>query len=96
MKQSQLQKFVTPELVTPVVTPIQEKAQAANTVSQNLECYLTQNVVFDTNTDFGQLCGETTKKPPPIEVNVIIDKAGVRQPLKSIGAMLNELSKASK
>ena len=87
--------FVTPELISPVITPIQEIAQAANAVSQNLECYLTQDVVVDTNTDVGQLCGETTKKMLPIEVNIVIDKAGIQQPLKSIGEMLNELPKAS-
>ena len=92
---AEISPFVTPELMTLVFTPIQEKAQAADTVSQNLKCYLTQNVVVDTNTNLGQLCGETTKKPPPIEVNVIINEAGVWQPLKSIGAMLNELSKSS-
>ena len=59
------------------------------------QCYLTQNVVVDTNPDLGQLCGETTKKLPPIEVNIVIDKAGIWQPLKSIGEMLNELPKAS-
>ena len=91
---AEISPFVTPELITPVVTPIHKIAQAANAVSQNLECYLTKNVV-DTNTDLGQLCGETTKKPPPIEVNIVIDKAGIRQPLKSIGEMLNELPKAS-
>ena len=58
---AEISPFVTPDLITPVVTPIQEKAQATNAVSQNLECYLTQNVVVDTNTDLGQLCGETTK-----------------------------------
>ena len=82
-------------MVTPVVTPIQEIAQATDAVSQNLECYLTQNVVVDTNTDLGQLFGETSKKPPPIEVNIVIDKAGIWQPLKSISEMLNELPKAS-
>ena len=92
---AEISPFVTLELVTPVETPIQKKAQAADAVSQNLECYLTQNVVVDTNTDLGQLCGETTKKPPPIEVNIVIDKAGFWQPLKSIGEMLNELPKAS-
>ena len=87
---------MTPELITPVVTPIQEVAQAADAVSQNLECYLTsKNVVADTNTDLGQLCGETTKIPLPIEVNIVIDKAGIWQHLKSIGEMLNRLPKAS-
>ena len=32
---------------------------------------------------------------PPIEVNIVIDEAGIWQPLKSIGEMLNELPKAS-
>ena len=58
--------------MTPVVTPVQEKAQATDAVSQNLECYLTQNVVVDTNTDLGQLCGEITKKPLLIAVNIVI------------------------
>ena len=49
----------------------------------------------DTNTDLGQLCGEITKKLPPIGVNIVIDNAGIQQPLKSIGEMLNELPKAS-
>ena len=90
---AEISPFVTPELITPVITPIQEIAQTANTVSQNLGHYLTQNVV-DTNTDLGtegQLCGETVKMPLPIEVNIMIDEAGVQQPLKSIGEMLNEL-----
>ena len=91
---AEISPFVTPELMTPVVTPVQEKAQAVAAVSQNLECYLTQNVVVDTNSDLGQLYGETTKKLPPIEVNLVIDKAGIWQPLKSIGAMLDELPKA--
>ena len=76
---AEISPFVTPELITPVITPIQEMAQTADTVSQNLEHYLTQNVV-DTNTDLGsegQLCGETVKMPPPIEVNIMIDEAGV-------------------
>ena len=76
---AEISPFMTPELITPVITPIQEIAQTANTVSQNLEHYLTQKVVVDTNTDLGskgQLCGETVKMPPPIEVNMI-DEAGV-------------------
>ena len=77
---AEISPFVTPELITPVITPIQERAQTADTVSQNLEHYLTQNVVVDTNTDLGskgQLCGETVKMPLPIEVNIMIDEAGV-------------------
>ena len=92
---TEISPFVTLELITPVVTPVQEKAQATDAVSQNHECYLTQNVVIDTNTDLGQLCGETTKKPLPIKVNIVIDEAGIWQPLKSIGAILNELPKAN-
>ena len=94
---AEISPFVTPELLTPVVTPIQEIAQATDTVSQNLECYLTQNVVVDTNTDLGsgQLCGETTKKLLPIEVNIVIDEVGIWQPLKSIGEMQDKVPKAS-
>ena len=92
---AKISPFVTPELITLVVTSIQEIAQATDAVSQNLECYLTQNVVVDTNTDLGQLCSETTKKTLPIEVNIVIDEGGIWQPLKSIGEMLNELPKAT-
>ena len=77
---AEISPFVTPELITHVTTPIQEIAQTANTVSQNLEHYLTQNVVVDTNTNLGlegQLCGETVEMSPPIEVNIMIDEAGV-------------------
>ena len=93
---AEISPFVTPELITSVITPIQEIAQTADTVSQNLGHYLTQNVVVDSNTDLGsegQLHGETVKMP--IEVNIMIDEAGVRQSLRSIGEMLNELPKAS-
>ena len=86
---------MTPELITPVVTPIQEKAQAADAVSQNLECYLTQNVVVDTNTDYVSYVVKLLKIPLPIEVNIVIAKAGIWQPLKSVGEMLNELPKAN-
>ena len=95
---AEISSFVTPELITPVITPIQEIAQTANTVSQNFEHYLTQDVDVDTNTDLdskGQLYGETLKMPPPIEVNITIDEAGVWQPLRSIGEMLDELPKVS-
>ena len=50
---AEISPFVTPELITLVITPIQEIAQTANTVSQNLEHYLTQNVDVDTSTDLG-------------------------------------------
>ena len=75
--------FITPELVTPVITPVQENIQVATPVTQSLEQYLTQNavnMVNDTNTDLeteGQLSGEVVKNPPPIEVNIVIDEAGI-------------------
>ena len=37
-------------------------------------------MVNDTNTDLGiegQLSGEVVKNPPPIEVNIVIDEAGI-------------------
>ena len=34
------------------------------------------------------------KNPPPIEVNIVIDEAEIRQPSKSIGEMLDELPKS--
>ena len=58
---AEISPFVTPELITLVVTPNTRNSSSCQ-CSQNLECYLTQNVVVDTNTDSGQLCGDTTKK----------------------------------
>ena len=54
-------------------------------------------MVNDTNTDLeteGQLSGEVVKNPPPIEVNIVIDKAGIQKPSKSIGEMLDEFPKS--
>ena len=85
--------FVTLELVTPVITPVQEDIQVVTPVTQSLEQYLTQNVVDmvdDTNTE-GQLNGKIVRNS--IEVNKVIDEAGIRQPSKSIGEMLNKLPK---
>ena len=90
--------FVTPELVTPVITPVQENIQVITPVTQSLEQYLTQNVVDmvdDTNTDLeteGQLNGKIVRNS--IEASIVIDEAGIRQPSKSIGEMLNELPKS--
>ena len=90
--------FVTPELVTPVITLVQENIQVITPVTQSLEQYLTQNVVDmvdDTNTDLeveGQLNGKIVRNS--IETNIVIDEAGIWQPLKSIGEMLNELPKS--
>ena len=92
--------FITPELVTLVITQVQEDIQVITPVTQSLEQYLTQNavdMVDDTNTDLeteGQLNGEIIKNPSPIEVNIVIDETGIRQPLKSIGEMLDELPKS--
>ena len=92
--------FVTPELVTPVITPVQENIQVITPVTQSLEKYLTQNdvnMVNDTNTNLeteGQLNGETVKNPPPIEANIVIGEAGIWQPSKPIGEMLDELPKS--
>ena len=82
--------FVTLELVTPVITPVQE-IQIVTLVTQSLEQYLTQNVVDivdDTNTE-GQLNGKIVRNS--IEANIVIDEAGIWQPSKSIGEMLNKL-----
>ena len=95
---AEISPFVTPELITPVITPIQEIAQTADTVSQNFEHYLTQDVDVDTNADLdskGQLYGETVKMPLMIEVNITIDEAWVWQPLRSIGEMLDEIPKVN-
>ena len=89
--------LVTPDLVTPVITPVQENMQVITSVTQSLEKYLTQNVVDmvgDTNTDLeteGQLNDKIVRNS--IEINIVIDEAGIQQPSKSIGEMLNKLPK---
>ena len=57
---AEISPFVTPELITPVITSIQEITQTANTVSQNLGHYLTQNVV-DTGTGVTSTLGLGSK-----------------------------------
>ena len=54
-------------------------------------------MVDDTNTDLeteGQLNGKIVRNSPPIEANIVINEAGIWQPSKSIGEMLNELPKS--
>ena len=54
-------------------------------------------MVNDTNTDLeteGQLNGEIIRNPSPIEVNIVIDEAGIWQPSRSIGEMLDKLPKS--
>ena len=54
-------------------------------------------MVDDTNTDLeteGQLNGKIIRNSPPIEANIVIDEAGIWQPSKSIGEMLDELPKS--
>ena len=51
-------------------------------------------MVDDTNTDLeteGQLNGKIVRNS--IEMNIVIDEAGIWQPSKSVGEMLNELPK---
>ena len=87
--------FVTPELVTPTITPVQESVQVIAPITQSLEQYLTQDVidvVDDTNTE-GQSNNEIGRNS--IETNIVINEAGIRQPLKSIGEMLNELPRGT-
>ena len=89
--------FVTLELVTPVITLVQENIQVVTPVTQSLEQYLTQNVVDmvdDTNTDLeaeGQLNGKIVRNSN--ETNIVIDEVRIWQPSKSIGEMSNELPK---
>ena len=89
--------FVTLELITPVITPVQENIQVVTPVTQSLEQYLTQSIVDmvdDTNTDLeteGQLNGKIVRNS--VESSIVIDEAGIQQPSKSIGEMLNELPK---
>ena len=91
--------FVTLELVTPTITLVQENVQVITPITQSPEQYLTQNVVDmvdDTNTNLeaeGQSNNEIDRNS--IEMNIVINEAGIRQPSKSIGEVLNELPKGT-
>ena len=77
----------------------------ADAVSKNLISYLTgdqvdtNSVVVEANTDLGvenlggdsQFVNKENEAVQPVEAIVIINEAGVCQPLKPIGEMLNEL-----
>ena len=80
-------------------------AATADAVSENLISYLTgdqvdtNSVVVETNTDLGvenlggdsQFINKENEAVQPVEAIVIINEAGVCQPRKTIGEMLNEL-----
>ena len=89
----------------PEVEKLSEVAATAYAVSENLISYLTgdqvdtNSVVVDTNTDLGvenlggdsQFINKVNEAVQPVEAIVIIKKAGIHQPLKPRGEMLNEL-----
>ena len=98
--------FVTP-IATPVLDGtevrnsenLSEVAAVADAVSKSLINYLTgvdtNPIAVETNTRVDSLDDQFSDKEnevvQPIEANVIINKAGICQPLKLIGEMLNEL-----
>ena len=96
----------TSPFVTPIVTPVQsnievgtvsskclsEVATMADAVSESLVNYLTNTVVVENVVENVNVSDEGVK---PVETNLIINEAGVRQPQKSIGEMLNELPKGN-
>ena len=93
----------TSPFVTPIVTPVQsnievgtvsskclsEVATTADAVSESLVNYLTNtgSVVVDV-VDVVENVNVCNEGVQPVETNVIIHEAGVRQPQKSIGEML--------
>ena len=99
----------TSPFVTPVVTPVHDStdstvrssenlskvAVTADAISEGLINYLTNPVVVEINTGLVELNGQFSNIQP-VEANVLINKARVQQPIKSIGEMLNELPKSRK
>ena len=93
------------EVRDPDVVNLSEVAATADAVSENLVSYLTgdqvgtNSVVVETNTDLGvenlggdsQFVNKENEAVQPVEAIVIINEAGIHQPLKPIGEMLNEL-----
>ena len=73
-------------------------AVTADAVSEDLINYLTNPIVkvvevVISNTSLIELNGQFSNAQP-VEANVVINKAGVQQPIKSIGEMLSELPKS--
>ena len=72
-------------------------AVTADAVSEDLINYLTNPIVevvkvVKSNTSLIELNGQFSNAQP-VEANVVINKAGVQQPIKSFGEMLSELPK---
>ena len=100
----------TSPFVTPIVTPVHNSTEVrgsenlskvavtADAVSEGLINYLTNSVVVEvveSNTGSIELNGQFSNVQP-VEANVVINEAGVQQPIKSIGEMLNELPRSRK
>ena len=101
----------TSPFVTPIVTPVQgnievgtisskclsEVATTADAVSEGLINYLTNtgSVVVDVVENVVENVNVSNEGVQPVETNLIINEAGVRQPQKSIGEMLDELPKGN-
>ena len=93
----------------PVITPVHDStdssirgsenlskvAATADAVSEGLISYLTNPIVVEINTGSVEL-NDQFSNVQPVEANVVINEAGVQQPIKSIGEMLNELAKSRK
>ena len=82
------------------VENLSEVAATADAVSENLINYLTgeqvdtNSVVVETNTDLrvdSQFVDKEKEVVQPVEPIVIINEAGIHQPLKPVGKMLQEL-----
>ena len=100
----------TSPFVTPIITPVHDSTEVrgsenlskvavtADAVSEGLIEYLTNPVVVqivESNTGSVELNGQFSNVQL-VEANVVINEAGVWQPIKSIGEMLNELPRSRK
>ena len=101
----------TSPFVTPIVMPVQgnievgtisskclsEVATTADAVSESLINYLTNTggIVVDVVENVVENVNISNEGVQPVETNVIINEAGVQQPQKSIGEMLDELPRGN-
>ena len=99
----------TSPFIMPVITPVHDSTDStvrgsenlsevmvtADAVSEGLINYLTNPFVVEINTGSVELDGQFSNIQP-VEANVVINEAGVQQPIKSIGEMLNELPKVER
>ena len=99
----------TSPFIMPVITPVHDSTDStvkssenlsevvtrAYVISEGLINYLTNPIVVEINTGSVELDGQFSNIQP-VEANIVVNEAGVQEPIKSIGEMSNELPKSKK